>query len=142
MSEFYLLEFYLDGELFASRARTVVPSIGDEVRFCSVVYRIINKVFIYDETMERIAFDIVEVIPLKTGDGGEKDLLDKINYRHLNQMTVMYPSSVYIMLFSDGSGRFTDGENVFFEFGNINELDRHLTPRGSDRATPEGNDGA
>ena len=70
MSEFNLLEFYLDGKYFASRAKTEVPNIGDEVRFRSVVYRIINKVFIYDETMERIAFDIVKPVSV----GGEKDV--------------------------------------------------------------------
>ena len=54
-----LIEFFIDGKLFAARTLSVlVPHVGDEVRFNGICYKVTRRVFIYDESIPMIGIDI------------------------------------------------------------------------------------
>jgi hypothetical protein len=50
--------FYLDGEAFAARFSAHVPQVGDEVRFNGKIYKVVLRVWIYDEKQMRVAMNI------------------------------------------------------------------------------------
>ena len=59
--EFITTEFWIDDHVHAQRVSSFVPSIGDEVRFNDVAYKIIYKIWIYDERYPRVAFNMEAV---------------------------------------------------------------------------------
>jgi hypothetical protein len=52
------IDFFLHGKLYAMRYSTHVPVKGDEVRFKSVVYKVMFRIWIYDEKEDRVALSI------------------------------------------------------------------------------------
>lgn len=60
-----LVEFWLDDKPYAARTDKTghVPAIGDEVRFKGVAYKIIYRIWIYDETRERVALNMERLEP-------------------------------------------------------------------------------
>lgn len=61
-----ILRFYLRGKEFARRMSFQIPAVGDEIRFNNVIYKITQRVFIYDEESQYgnrcvVAYDIEKV---------------------------------------------------------------------------------
>jgi hypothetical protein len=56
------IEFWIDDHIHALRFSTIVPAIGDEVRFNNIAYKIIYRIFIYDEDLPRVAMNMEAVI--------------------------------------------------------------------------------
>lgn len=60
-------EFFLNGKYsLARRYLLFLPSIGDEVRFDGVAYRVTHRIFTYDEESPRVAVNTVKVKTNKT----------------------------------------------------------------------------
>jgi hypothetical protein len=55
------IEFWIDDHIHAIRYSIVVPTIGDEVRFNDVAYKIHYRIFIYDEPSPRVAVNMEAV---------------------------------------------------------------------------------
>lgn len=54
------VEFWIDGhKKYAMRHTTGnIPMIGDEVRFKNVVYKVVNRIWMYDDSIERVCLSI------------------------------------------------------------------------------------
>ena len=59
--EFITTEFWIDNHIYAQRFSSFVPSIGDEVRFKNIAYKIHYKIWIYDDKYPRVAFNMEAV---------------------------------------------------------------------------------
>jgi len=55
------VEFWIDDHVHALRHTRFVPAIGDEVRFNNIAYKVIYRIFIYDEEYPRVALNIEAV---------------------------------------------------------------------------------
>ena len=67
MNETFLLmkirvDFWLDGKQYAQRQDIYIPVIGDEVRFHNVVYKIVHRIWIYDEKYPRVAVTMEKIV--------------------------------------------------------------------------------
>jgi hypothetical protein len=55
------IQFWIDDHVHAERYSLIVPTIGDEVRFNDVPYRVHYRIFIYDEPAPRVAINMEAV---------------------------------------------------------------------------------
>jgi hypothetical protein len=55
------MEFWLDDKLFASRSSSFIPSVGDEVRFKLIVYKVTHRLWLYDTKRPLIVIIMVPI---------------------------------------------------------------------------------
>jgi hypothetical protein len=55
------VEFWIDDHIHAMTHTSLVPMIGDEVRFSDVAYKIHYRIWIYDDVRPRVALNMEEV---------------------------------------------------------------------------------
>jgi uncharacterized protein (UPF0218 family) len=57
------VDFFINGKKYAMRQSAHVPTIGDEVRFHNIAYKVVYRIWIYDEKEPRAALEIEQVQP-------------------------------------------------------------------------------
>ena len=67
--EFISIEFWIYDHIHAQRFSSFVPSIGDEVRFKDVAYKVIYRIWIYDDKYPRVALNMEAVEQSVQADG-------------------------------------------------------------------------
>jgi hypothetical protein len=55
------VEFWIDDHIHAIRHTSLVPVIGDEVRFRDIVYKVHYRIWIYDDKLPRVAINMEKV---------------------------------------------------------------------------------
>lgn len=63
--EIIQVEFWINDHIHAMRHTSLIPSIGDEVRFKNIAYKLHYKIWIYDDKYPRVAFNMQEVRPTR-----------------------------------------------------------------------------
>lgn len=59
--EIIQVDFYCENKKYAERYLYHVPIIGDEVRFKGVAYKVVYRIWTYDEDFPRVAMSIKKV---------------------------------------------------------------------------------
>ena len=68
------IDFWINNQVpFAMRSSIHVPAIGDEVRFDGGAYKVVYRIWIYDEKYPRVALNIKKVGGAKAKEGGGTD---------------------------------------------------------------------
>ena len=55
------VDYFVGGKKYAMRQSVHVPAIGDEVRFHNVAYKVVYRIWIYDEDKPRAALKLERV---------------------------------------------------------------------------------